>query len=102
MKAYEYVETKSEFPCKSFQKIFKLKMNDFVTIATWQTFLYEIIIGKTFKTHSKLNMLQQIWYKNFALFLKAFEFQECFYTILQHITIFLTHIVASSPYPTQF
>lgn len=76
-------------------------MNDFVTVATRQASPCEIVVVKTFETRSKLDMLQQIRHENFALFLEAFECQECFYAILQHITISLTHIVASPPYPTQ-
>lgn len=101
VRAYEYVEIKSEFPWNSFQKVFELKMHDFVTVATRKTFPCEIVVVKTVETRSKLDMLQKIQHENFASFLEAFEFQERLYAIFQHITISLTHIVASPPYPTQ-
>lgn len=34
VRAYEYVEIKSDSPWKSFQKVFELKMNDFVIVTT--------------------------------------------------------------------
>lgn len=101
VRAHEYVEAKPESPWKSFRKVFKLKINDFVTVATQNTFPCEIVIVKTFETRNKLDMLQQIQDENFVTFLKTFEFQECLYAVFQHITISLIHIIASPPYPTQ-
>ena len=46
-------------------------------------------------------MLQQIWHENIVAFLESFRFQECFYTVLQHVPISLVQIVASPPYPTE-
>lgn len=57
IKAYKYIETKSKSPWKSFEKVFKLKMNNFITVAIQNAFLYKIVIIKTFKTCNKLNML---------------------------------------------
>ncbi len=94
VRAYEYVETKSESPWKSFRKVFELKMSDFVTVATRNAFPCEIVVVKTFETRNRLDMLQQIRHENFATFLEAFELQEFLYAVLQHITISLNHIVA--------
>lgn len=57
VRAYEYVETKSESPWKSFQEVLELKINDLVTVATWQASPCKIIVVKTFEMRSKLNML---------------------------------------------
>lgn len=57
VRAHEYVETKPESLWKSFWKVFELKMNDFVIVATQNAFLYKIVIMKTFKTCNKINML---------------------------------------------
>lgn len=57
VKAYEYVEIKSESPWKSFQKVFELKMNDFIIVTTQNIFLCKIVIMKILKTRDKLDML---------------------------------------------
>lgn len=60
VRAHEYIEIKSESPWKSFRKVFELKMDDFVTVATRNAFPGEIVVVKTFETRNKLDMLQQI------------------------------------------
>lgn len=103
VRAHEYVMTKYESPWKTFQKVYDLKLKDFTTVAARIFPPCELVTVKLFEKPADggLDMLQQIRHENFVTFLESYQFEECSYSIFEHVAISLVQIVTSPPYPTE-
>ncbi len=99
------VETKYGSPWEKLQKIYKLQLDSFITVAIRPAPSHKLVNVKSFsgpEAAKKVNMLHSICHKNFNAFLsECFIFENCHYVVLEHATISLAHIVKSPPYPTQ-
>lgn len=104
LRAHEYVGTHDESPWNRFQKAYELKFEVFTTVAMRKASPCEVVMVKEFQTPEgieKLRILQQIRHENFITFLESFQLQESSYAILKHVSISLSQISASPPYPTE-
>jgi hypothetical protein len=100
-----YRETKYESLWKRLQKIYKLQLDSFVTVAIRLAPSHKLVNVKSFSgldTAKKVNILHSICYKNFnTFFFECFIFENCHYIVLEHATISLAYIVKSPVYPIQ-
>jgi hypothetical protein len=101
-----YRETKYESPWKRLQKIYKLQLNSFVTMAIRPALSHKLVNIKSFSgpdATKKVNILRSIRHKNFNTFLsECFIFENCHYIVLEYTTISLAYIVKSPMYPTEY
>ena len=99
-------------PWESYRKIYELKFDHFVTVAvenespSRQVVPNEsssrlVIVKKLSGAESKeeLKMINSIRHNKIVMVLEIFRFENAFYIVLERISISLTQIVASPPYP---
>ena len=49
LRAHDYIEILNEFLWNKFQKVYELKFKNFIIVAMWKTFPYEIVMVKEFQ-----------------------------------------------------
>lgn len=98
------MKLKYESPWHSLQKVYELKLDGFITVATRKPLPCEVVTVKKFVgpgRDEKLKRLQQTQTQNFQGFLDAFESEGSVYVVLEYVPISLTYMVASPAYPTE-
>ncbi len=104
IRPYAYVKLKYESPWHSLQKVYELKLDGFITVATRKPPSCEVVTVKNFvgpNRDEKLKRLQQTQNQNFQGFLEAFESEGSVYVVLEYVPISLAHMVASPANPTE-
>ena len=87
-------------------KVFELKLEDYVIIAVRKDPSCEIVSIKSFNDSDadvKMKMLQRVRNNNSIAFLDAFTFNQTCYAIFEHehIIVSLAQFVLSPAYPTE-
>ena len=106
VRAHECVTIKHESPWKTYNKVFELKLEEYVIVAVRKDPSCEIVFIKSFNgpdADVKIKMLQRVRHHNFIAFLDAFTFNQTCYAIFEHehIIVSLAQFVSSPAYPTE-
>ena len=101
IRAYEYVETKTESPWRSFHRVFELRYEDFKTVTARKAHPCELVVVQKLESSEQLDLLQQLRHENIVPFFESFRSEDRIYAILEYIPVSLAQIVASPPYPTE-
>jgi hypothetical protein len=104
LEAREAVTTKKESPWNSFRKVYELKMDCFITVATSKDHYGHLVSVKAFpeqEAAGKVAMLQRIRHDKFLGMLECFSFENCLHVIFEHVPITLAQVVLSPPYLTE-
>jgi hypothetical protein len=101
IRPYDY-GVKDASPWESYRKIYQLKFDRFVTVAVQNEPLLKCGIVKRFsgpECKEKLQLIRSVRHDKIVTVLETFRFEDAFYVILERMSISLTQIVASPPYP---
>ena len=89
-------------PWESYWKIFQLKFDSFVTVAVQKEPLRKRVVVKRLsgpEIKEQLQMVRSIRHNKIVNVLETFRFEGTFYVVLERMSISLTQVVASPPYP---
>jgi len=103
IRPYDY-GVKDASPWESYEKIYQLMLDRFVTVAVQKKPPSKCVVVKRFsepECQQELQMISSIRHEKIVTVLETFRFEGGFYVILERMSISLTQIVASPPYPSE-